>query len=66
MKLTRQGVRDLNPRPVNGHRRVHCVHLPGPLEEVERHYMSSPVSGATVALIADYGRRCLKCGEVCA
>lgn len=58
-KLTSQGVRDLNPKPVNGHRKVKCVHLPGPSEVVGSRYTEGHYE------VDVYGRYCLKCGEVC-
>lgn len=64
-RLTRQGIPDLNPRPVNGHRRVPCrPHLPGPMRVVGQRYVSwdDILHGYYVDI---YGRHCLKCGEVC-
>jgi hypothetical protein len=66
-RQTRQGVRDLNPKALNGHRRIASwPHLPGPLGVVGGRYVRCH-GGLPRELhrADDFGRRCLKCGEVC-
>jgi hypothetical protein len=63
MKLTRQGVRDLNPRNLNGHRARRCRHFYGPVKAVG-HEWAYDEMGATYLRRETYGRACIHCGDV--
>lgn len=65
MRLTRQGIRDLNPPGHNGHRNhgVSCRHFfGGPLVVIGHSLEIDPLDGQAHRAEV-YGRRCLWCGE---
>jgi hypothetical protein len=65
VKLTKQGVADLNEKPVNGHKgqaQAVCLHLVGPLMVVGRGYHTA--SDGYLLPRDIFGKRCLKCDEV--
>lgn len=64
MKLTKQGVRDLNPKAYNGRPTVSegCSHLYGPTERLgTEHDVFDCFGGLEIHRVAVYGKRCLKC-----
>jgi hypothetical protein len=65
MKLTRQGVRDLNTHSVNGHRERarRCPHFYGPLQVVGHEWAFDPYCSEFYQR-EYYGRICINCGEV--
>jgi hypothetical protein len=63
MKLTRQGVPDLNPRGVNGHRTRRCRHFYGPHRIVGHEWVFDPYCFESYQREI-YGRSCIHCGEV--
>lgn len=63
MKVTRQGVRDLNTQGVNGHRTRRCRHFYGPLRVVDHEWALDPESFQYYQRKI-YGRSCLHCGEI--
>jgi hypothetical protein len=63
VKLTRQGVRDLGSRNVNGHRARPHRHFYGPVEVVGRSIEYDPEYGMEV-IVPVYGRSCIHCGDV--
>lgn len=63
MRLTRQGVRDLNPRSVNGHRARPCRHFYGPVKVVGRRFEYDPDYSMAV-VVETYGSACIHCGDV--
>jgi hypothetical protein len=63
VKLTRQGVRDLNPPAYNGHRGGGCSHFFGGPFVVIGHVWKTDSLGGEVE-VAVYGKRCVGCGEM--
>ena len=65
MRLTRQGVRDLNNLGHNGHRNhgVRCSHFfGGPLVLIGHAWETDPLDGEAYRAEI-YGKRCLWCAE---
>lgn len=63
MKLTRQGVQDLNTRGVNGHRTRRCRHFYGPLRIVGHEWALDPYCFDYYQREV-YGQSCIHCGEI--
>jgi hypothetical protein len=62
VKLTRQGVPDLNTRSVNGHRTRKCRHFYGPLQVVGHEWAILPDISFEYYQREVYGCRCIHCG----
>lgn len=62
MKLTRQGIPDLNARGVNGHRLRKCQHFYGPFEVVGYEWAIDSDYSFEYYQREVYGRRCIHCG----
>ena len=60
--LTRQGVRDLNPRGVNGHKTQVCKHFFGPIRVIGRHFEYDEQYNHDV-IVETFGRSCIHCDE---
>lgn len=63
MRLTRQGVRDLNPRSVNGHRVRPHRHFYGPVRVVGHEWAFDEMSMMSYQREV-YGRSCIHCDDV--
>lgn len=63
VKLTRQGIRDLNPGGMNGHHRKPCRHFYGTVRVVGHEWAFDPYCFESYQREV-YGRSCIHCGDV--